>query len=74
MGEICHTHVYDYSFAVVMVVDDRVEVVLAGVLRILVHARILVDRQLRQRPEGKWREYMALVENMKDGLSRRTRW
>ena len=42
--EIYHTHVYDDSFAVVMVVDDRLEVVLAGVLRILVHARILVDR------------------------------
>ena len=41
---IFHTHVYDDSFAIVMVVDDRVEVVLAGVLRILVHAWILVDR------------------------------
>ena len=37
------THVYDNSFAIVMVVDDRVEVVLASVLWILVHARILMD-------------------------------
>ena len=38
---IC-THIYDYSFAVVMVVNHWMEVVLAGVLRILMHARIFV--------------------------------
>ncbi len=44
------THVDDDPFAVVVVVLDRVEVVLARVLRVLVDALILVRAQLRQRP------------------------
>ena len=45
------THVDDDPLAVVVVVLDRVEVVLARVLRVLVNALILVRAQLRQRPE-----------------------
>ena len=44
------THVYDDPLAVVVVVLDRVEVVLARVLRVLVDALILVRAQLRERP------------------------
>lgn len=47
------THVYDYSLAVVMVVCDGVEVVLARVLRVLVNSAVLVGAELRKRPAGK---------------------
>ena len=50
---VFETHIDDDSLAVVVVVDDRVEVMLAGVLRVLVHALVLVGAQLRQRPARK---------------------
>ncbi len=45
------SYVNDDPLAVVVVVLDGVEVVLAGVLRVLVHAVILVRAQLGKRPE-----------------------
>lgn len=46
------THINDDPLAEVVVMWDGVEVVLAGVLRILVHALLFMARDLRQRSNG----------------------
>ena len=53
----CYTYVDDDPLAVVVVVLDGMEVVLARVLRILVDAIILVGTQLRKRPVNRGRQY-----------------
>ena len=60
MGSV--THVYDDPFAVVVVVLDGVEVVLARVLRVLMDAVIFVRAQLWQRPARETTKHMMRPE------------
>ena len=54
------TYIDDYPFAVVVVVWNWMEVVLAGILRILVDSFLLVSTELGQFPEMKIEQFRYL--------------
>ena len=54
------TYIDDYPFAVVVVVWNWMEVVLAGILRILVDSFLLVSTELGQFPEIKIKQFRYL--------------
>ena len=54
------TYIDDYPFAVVVVVWNWMEVVLAGILRILVDSFLLVSTELGQFPEMKIKQFRYL--------------